>query len=527
MTLFGVRHFSFATEARDARTELWIGPEALAAGAELMGEWLDGRSLYVVSTPRVLKLHGAALEPLRAAAARTAVLEVPEGEAAKTIDVASDLWRPLVADGVKRDSRLIAFGGGSVGDLGGFVAATTLRGIELALLPTTVLAQVDASIGGKTAIDLPEAKNAVGAFHPPRWVVGDTRWLATLDVAEARAGWVEAVKKAIAFDVGLFERFEEAGLERGYVEEHGQLPGRLRRPQGGSGTARSLRGQRAADAQPRTHPGSRGGVGGGFRRSATRRMCGLRNPLRPSARADSRLRSARSRAGARPAAKPAAAAAAETRPGGPAGADRPGQEGGRGGSSLGHAAGPGPGDHRARPGNRGRRRVTGLPRRSLEPPARLAEIGPSGFPRSSPPVPVLHYNPPDVLHRVGRPRGHHPASPAAALPALHPAAASLVRTAPAERHPAAGIQQPAPAGAQSRTPRDAGEDRPDAGGRIAFPTVGRRPGRGAAGAGATGWRHRRDTGTGVDRGAPEAGAGCRTCSSGFDATTHGFSPCAF
>jgi 3-dehydroquinate synthase len=198
-------------------SRIWIGEGAFGASEAWLAEWLEGRSVFVVTTPRVRLLHGGALGPLRQRARRWSVLEVPEGEAAKSVAVATALWERLVGEGVKRDSRLIGFGGGSVGDLGGFVAATILRGIEFSLLPTTLLAQVDASIGGKTAIDLPAAKNSVGAFHSPRFVVSDTAWLATLDPAEARAGWVEAVKKAVAFDRPLFERFQgSAALAQGF-----------------------------------------------------------------------------------------------------------------------------------------------------------------------------------------------------------------------------------------------------------------------------------------------------------------------
>ena len=205
-----LRAFDLALSRASGSSRIWIGDGALAEALPALGDWLEGRGVFVVSTPRVLALHGSALENLKARACRWSVIEVPEGEAAKSVEVAATLWSRLVSEGVKRDSRLIGFGGGSVGDLGGFVAATVLRGIEFALLPTTVLAQVDASIGGKTAIDLPTAKNCIGAFHSPRLVVSETRWLATLDRAEARAGWVEAIKKAMAFDRALFESFESS-----------------------------------------------------------------------------------------------------------------------------------------------------------------------------------------------------------------------------------------------------------------------------------------------------------------------------
>ncbi|HEV8629746.1 MAG TPA: 3-dehydroquinate synthase [Thermoanaerobaculia bacterium] len=189
-------------------SELVLGAGALAAASDELVPWLAGRRVFVVTTPRVWALHGAELQPLLAAASAVERLEVPEGEAAKTLGEAERLWRAMVRAGGKRDSRLLAFGGGSVGDLGGFVAATFLRGISCVQLPTTLLAQVDASIGGKTAVDLPEAKNSVGAFHHPHAVVADTRWLATLDARQRRAGLVEAFKMAYVLDGPQFGAFE-------------------------------------------------------------------------------------------------------------------------------------------------------------------------------------------------------------------------------------------------------------------------------------------------------------------------------
>src|SRR5687768_2900001 len=169
-------------------TRLLLGEGALAAAAAPLGEWLAGRRAFLLTTPRVWGLHGGSLGPLLAPATAVHRLEVPEGEAAKSLAETGRLWSAMLAAGGKRDSRLLAFGGGSVGDLGGFVAGAFLRGIACAQLPTTLLAQVDAAIGGKTAIDLPEAKNSVGAFHHPFAVVADTRWLATLDARQRRAG---------------------------------------------------------------------------------------------------------------------------------------------------------------------------------------------------------------------------------------------------------------------------------------------------------------------------------------------------
>ena len=162
----------------------------------------------MVTTQRVRGLYGAELEPVLDTAARATWLEVPEGEEAKTLELAGRLWSQLLVSGGKRDSRLLAFGGGSAGDLGGFVAGCFLRGIEVVQLPTTLLAQVDAAIGGKTAIDLPEGKNMVGLFHHPAQVVADARWLASLPREQLRAGLAEVVKMAALLDAALLARVE-------------------------------------------------------------------------------------------------------------------------------------------------------------------------------------------------------------------------------------------------------------------------------------------------------------------------------
>ena len=189
-------------------TKILSGAGALAAALPELAEWVAGRGLFVLSTPRVRTLHGASLDGVRRAAVSCVELEVPEGEEAKTLEHAGRLWREMVAGGGRRDSRLVAFGGGSVGDLGGFVAGCFLRGIEVAQAPTTLLAQVDAAIGGKTAIDLPEAKNSIGLFHHPAFVVADSAWLATLPEAELRCGLVEAIKMAGLLDPELFAILE-------------------------------------------------------------------------------------------------------------------------------------------------------------------------------------------------------------------------------------------------------------------------------------------------------------------------------
>jgi 3-dehydroquinate synthase len=185
-------------------TPVIVGEGALSSVLPELEEWLAGRTAFVVTTPRVLALHGERLDVLCRAASRWVILEVEEGEAAKRIEVAERLWNEMLSAGGKRDSRLLAFGGGSVGDLGGFAAGCFLRGIECVQIPTTLLAQVDAAIGGKTGVDLPGGKNTVGLFHHPWMVVCDTSLLPTLPPEELRSGLVEVIKMAALLDADLF-----------------------------------------------------------------------------------------------------------------------------------------------------------------------------------------------------------------------------------------------------------------------------------------------------------------------------------
>ena len=133
---------------------------------------------------------------------------MPEGEQAKRLDVASDLWDRLLDLGCDRSSTVVALGGGAVGDLAGFAAATYMRGMNFVQVPTTLLAQVDASIGGKTAIDHPQGKNLIGAFHQPRMVIVDPAVLTTLPEREFRSGLAEVIKHGIVLDAAYFRDLE-------------------------------------------------------------------------------------------------------------------------------------------------------------------------------------------------------------------------------------------------------------------------------------------------------------------------------
>ncbi len=122
-------------------------------------------------------MQGRALQALEAAGYTARLAVIPAGEQHKTIDTVNQLWEAFLAGGLERGSTVIALGGGVVGDLAGFAAATYLRGIPWVAVPTTVLAMVDASLGGKTGADLPQGKNLIGAFHPPSLVLADPQVL--------------------------------------------------------------------------------------------------------------------------------------------------------------------------------------------------------------------------------------------------------------------------------------------------------------------------------------------------------------
>jgi len=141
------------------------------------------------------------------------VYAIPPGEVSKSIDTAMAIYTQLLETGIDRHNWIIALGGGVVGDLAGFIAATYMRGIPYIQVPTTLMAQLDSSIGGKTAVDLPEGKNLVGSFWQPRFVFTDIRMLTTLPEKEIKAGLAEAIKYGIIKDAELF-KYLEKNIER-------------------------------------------------------------------------------------------------------------------------------------------------------------------------------------------------------------------------------------------------------------------------------------------------------------------------
>ena len=174
-------------------------------GARLKALGVGSRAA-LVSAAAIFHLHGKTVtESLEKAGFVVTTIEVPDGEAAKTLAVAERCWNALLDAGLDRTSTVLALGGGAVGDVAGFAAATYMRGINFVQLPTTVLAQVDASIGGKTAIDHPRAKNLVGAFYQPRLVLADPATLLTLPPREFRSGLAEIVKHGIVLEAAYFD----------------------------------------------------------------------------------------------------------------------------------------------------------------------------------------------------------------------------------------------------------------------------------------------------------------------------------
>ena len=166
---------------------------------------------YVV-TDEGAYLHGRRAEAsLEAAGVPCHIFALQQGEAGKTLDGAARIYEWLASLKAERGHLVVAVGGGVVGDMAGFVAATYLRGMPFAQVPTTMLAMMDAAVGGKTAVDLPYGKNLVGAFHQPRLVLADVAVMKSLPEREINSGWAEAIKHGLIMDAGLFEDFERRG----------------------------------------------------------------------------------------------------------------------------------------------------------------------------------------------------------------------------------------------------------------------------------------------------------------------------
>jgi 3-dehydroquinate synthase len=179
-------------------------------GIDQLGQMLKSRGVQnpiLVTDENVAKFHLAGVgSALQAAGYQTNSVILPAGEEHKNLELVSRLWKDFLENGLDRRSTVIALGGGVIGDMAGFAAATYMRGIDWICLPTTLLSMVDASLGGKTGVDLPQGKNLVGSFHPPKLVLADPQLLNTLPEKEFISGLAEVVKHGIISDPDLFEK---------------------------------------------------------------------------------------------------------------------------------------------------------------------------------------------------------------------------------------------------------------------------------------------------------------------------------
>lgn len=188
-----------------------VGPGLLARAGELCAEAGLRGKCAVITDENLAKLHATrVLESLPAAGIDPVLLTVPAGEKSKSLAMAEDLLERMASTGLDRGSFVIALGGGVVGDLAGFAAAIYQRGIPFVQIPTTIVAQVDSSVGGKTGVNLRTGKNLVGAFHQPRLVLADIDALATLPDREYREGFAEVIKHAAIRDAAMLDEMDAA-----------------------------------------------------------------------------------------------------------------------------------------------------------------------------------------------------------------------------------------------------------------------------------------------------------------------------
>lgn len=193
----------------DRSYPILIGP-ALLSDSALLHASIPARDLLVVTNETIAPLYLSpfikALE--KAGERRIAAVILPDGESHKTLDSLALIVDALVDARMNRDAAVVALGGGVIGDMAGFAASCYQRGIDYVQIPTTLLAQVDSSVGGKTAVNHPKAKNMIGAFYQPRCVIADTSTLATLPDREYRAGIAEVVKYGLIYDAAFFQWLE-------------------------------------------------------------------------------------------------------------------------------------------------------------------------------------------------------------------------------------------------------------------------------------------------------------------------------
>lgn len=196
-------------ELRERSYPIYVGSGILQEVGRLCAERRSGDRAAVISSASVAALYlRPVVDSLKRSGYRPIEIVVPDGEGQKTLQVAEGIYGRMIEAGLGRDCVVAALGGGVIGDLAGFVAATYMRGVDLVHIPTTILAQVDSSIGGKVAVDHRQGKNLVGSFHQPLFVLSDTDTLRTLPEVEIQAGMAEVAKHGMALDQELFDLLE-------------------------------------------------------------------------------------------------------------------------------------------------------------------------------------------------------------------------------------------------------------------------------------------------------------------------------
>lgn len=200
--------------------DIMIGSDILKESGKLISEATDARRAFIVTDENVEPLYADILtESLFDAGFEAELTVIPAGERSKSLEMLGFLYDSMLSGGITRTDIIIALGGGVVGDLTGLCAATLLRGVDFVQIPTTLLAQVDSSVGGKTAIDVPSGKNLVGAFYQPKAVIIDTETLETLSDKIFSDGMAEVIKYGLIRDAVLFERLEKCGGRAGVYSE--------------------------------------------------------------------------------------------------------------------------------------------------------------------------------------------------------------------------------------------------------------------------------------------------------------------
>ena len=187
---------------------LWVGWQLIDEVGERIRRIMDPGVAYIITDEGVYQQARRAQNSLEMSGIAVHLFVMPPGEQSKTLATAQHIYTWLAGLKAERGHMVLAVGGGVVGDLAGFVAATYLRGLPFAQVPTSLLAMMDASIGGKTAVDLPQGKNLVGAFYQPKFVLADVSVLQTLPERELRSGWAEAIKHGLIMDDDLLSTFE-------------------------------------------------------------------------------------------------------------------------------------------------------------------------------------------------------------------------------------------------------------------------------------------------------------------------------